>query len=325
MPRPRPHDDPDEYRMTFGEHLEELRVRLILSIVGFAVAFIFCLAVVRDWVFQFLCRPLLKVMHDYELNPQIYDRGTGEAFGVYLKVSAIAAAVIASPWLIFQIWKFISAGLYSSERRVVTKHLPLFVALLFSGVAFAFYIVLPLTLQFLIAFTVSVPLPKDYEPITMGAVFPTTLPTIPALAGDPPQPIPDGAQWFNTTQSRLKVAFGGKVRTVQYTSENLIAPLITLGDYTDMLLMMLLTFGLSFETPLVVLLLVRIGIFPLAELKAMRRIVYFVIVILAAVITPGDAITATVALVLPLGGLYELGLILAREKKSEPQFIDPAP
>lgn len=323
MPRQRPLDDPDEYRMTFGEHLEELRLRLILGIGGFVIAFLFCLAVVRDWVFQFLCRPLLKVMHDYELNPQLNDR-TGESFGVYLKVSAIAATIIASPWLIYQLWRFISAGLYPSERRVVTKHLPLFVGLLFGGVAFAFYIVVPLTLQFLIAFSVSVPLPKDYEPVTMGVAFPATLPTIPALAGDPPQPIPDGAQWFNTTQSRLKVSFGGRIRTVQYTSENLIAPFIELGDYTDMLLMMLLTFGLSFETPLVVMLLVHLGIFPLEELKAMRRIIYFVIVIIAAVITPGDAVTATIALVLPLGGLYELGLILAREKK-DPNLIDPAP
>jgi sec-independent protein translocase protein TatC len=324
MPRPRPLDDPDAYRMTFGEHLDELRVRLVLGLVGFAVAFIFCLSVVRDWVFQFLCRPLLKVMHDYELNPQLYDRGTGEAFGVYLKLSAIAATVIASPWLLYQLWKFISAGLYPEERKVVTKHLPLFVTLLFGGAGFAFYVVLPLTLQFLIAFTVSVPLPKDYEPITMGTVFPTTLPTIPALAGDPPQPIPDGAQWFNTTQSRLKVAFGGRIRTVQYTSENLVAPHIELGEYCDMLLLMLLTFALSFQTPLIVMLLVRMGIFPLEELQKMRRIVYFVIVILAAVITPGDAITATVALMLPLAALYELGLILARNK-SAPQIIDPAP
>ena len=310
--------------MTFGEHLDELRVRLVLGLIGFAVAFIFCLSVVRDWVFQFLCRPLLKVMHDYELNPQLYDRGTGEAFGVYLKLSAIAATVLASPWLLFQLWKFISAGLYPAERKVVTKHLPLFITLLFGGAAFAFYVVLPLTLQFLIAFTVSVPLPKDYEPITMGAVFPTTLPTIPALAGDPPQPIPDGAQWFNTTQSRLKVAFGGRIRTVQYTSENLVAPHIELGEYCNMLLLLLLTFALSFQMPLIVMLLVRMGIFPLEELKKMRRIVYFVIVILAAIITPGDAITATVALMLPLAGLYELGLILAPNKDA-PQIVDPAP
>lgn len=311
MPRPAAIDDPDEYRMTFGEHLEELRLRLILGLAGFVVAFAFCLAVVRDWVFQFLCRPLLKVMHDYELNPQLHDK-TGEAFTVYLKLSAIAGTVIASPWLLYQLWKFVSAGLYASERRVVTRHLPLFVGLLFGGVAFSFYVVVPLTLQFLIAFSVSVPLPRDYEPASTGV--PTTLPTVPSLAGDPPLPIPEGAMWFNTTQSRLKVAVAGKVRTVQYTSENLIAPFIELGDYTDMLLMMLLTFGLSFETPLVVMLLVRIGIFPLEELKAMRRIVYFVIVILAAVITPGDAITATVALMLPLAALYELGLLLARDK-----------
>ena len=204
---------------------------------------------------------------------------------------------------------------------MVTRHLPLFVALLFGGVAFAFYVVLPLTLQFLIAFTVSIPLPNESQPVTNATTYPATFPTIPLFAGDPPPPIPDGAQWFNTAQSRLKVAVGGKIRTVQYTSENLIAPMITLGDYCDMLLMMLLTFGLSFQTPLVVMTLVRIGIFPLAELKAARKIVYFVIVILAAVITPGDAITATVVLMLPLAGLYELGLMLAATKGGNPWTV----
>ena len=309
-------DDPDSFRMSFGEHLEELRTRLILGLGGFVVAFVFCLAVVRDWVFQFLCRPLLDIMQQYELNTQLYDRTGGDTFSIYLKLSAIAATIIASPWLIYQLWMFVAAGLYPAERRTVTKYIPLFCALLFSGVAFAFYVVLPMTLNFLIYFTTSVKLPSSWEPVATTQAMPSTLPIVPFIAGDPPAPIPDGALWFNKDQSRLKMSYNGKVRVVQYTSENLVAPLIELGDYTDMLLMMLLTFGLSFQTPLAVMLLVRIGIFELNDLKKMRKIVYFALVIIATAITPGDVITASVALVFPLCALYELGLLLARPPKN---------
>jgi sec-independent protein translocase protein TatC len=305
--------DPDEYRMTFGEHLEELRTRLILGLAGFFVAFIVCLTVVRDYVFQILTKPLLDVMHQYELTPMLYDNGTGGAFSVYLKLSAIAAVVIAGPWLLYQVWMFVAAGLYPHERKTVTRFIPLSIGLLVTGVVFAFYIVLPMTLNFFIWFTTTIKVPSSYEPT--ATTMPVDLPRAPMLQGDPVNP-PSGAFWFNLSQSRLKINVNGHTRILQFTSENLVAPFITLSDYTEMLLMMLLVFGLSFQTPLVVILLVRMGIFELEEMKAMRKIVYFVIVILAAVITPGDVVTATIALMLPLCALFELGLFLAKPPKA---------
>lgn len=312
-PKPSTVSDPDEYRMSFGEHLEELRTRLILGLSGFFVAFIICLTFVRDYVFQFLCKPLLDVMRQYELNPQLFDNGTGGAFAMYLKLCAIGAVVIASPWLLYQLWMFVAAGLYPAERKTITRHIPLFVLLLAGGVAFAFYVVLPMTLQFLVYFTTTIKLPDSYEPL--ATTQPITMPTVPMLDGDPPL-LEEGVMWFNSRQFKLKIFLHGHVRIVQFTSENLVAPFITLTDYTDMLLMMLLVFGLSFQTPIAVMLLVKVGIFPLEEMKAMRKVVYFSLVILAAVITPGDVVTATVALMLPLCALYEFGLLLAREPAS---------
>lgn len=323
-PTPTAVEDPDEYRMSFGDHLEELRTRLILGLGGYVVAFIFCLMVVRDWVFQFLCRPLLDVMHSYDINPMLLDGTGGDTFSVYLKLSAIAATVIASPWLLWQLWMFVAAGLYPHERKTVTRFIPLFTVLLLGGVAFAYYVVLPMTLNFLLYFTMSVKLPSDYAPLPTTQPLAMALPTVPFLEGDPPQPIANGALWYNRPQSKLKVAVDGRIRTIQYTSENLITPAIQLDEYTDMLLMLVLTFGISFQTPLAVMLLVRVGIADLDELKGLRRIVYFVLVIVAAVITPGDVFTATVALVIPLIGLYELGLILARPpKETETTTLTP--
>ena len=85
---------------------------------------------------------------------------------------------------------------------------------------------------------------------------------------------------------------------------------------------MLLIFGLAFQLPLVVLALLRVGIIDLQMARSARRIVYFVMTILAAVITPGDVITATLALLVPLCLLYELGIFLYvlgnRRQKLEP-------
>ena len=77
--------------------------------------------------------------------------------------------------------------------------------------------------------------------------------------------------------------------------QNLTAPIITLPDYIDLVFGMLLTFGLSFQLPLVVMALVAIGIVEHDSLKTIEALVYFCISILAAAITPGDVITATVA------------------------------
>jgi sec-independent protein translocase protein TatC len=75
---------------------------------------------------------------------------------------------------------------------------------------------------------------------------------------------------------------------------------------------MLITFALSFQLPLVVMALVAIGIVERDSLKQSRRYIYFAMSIVAAAITPGDLITATVALMFPLIGLFELGIWLSR-------------
>jgi sec-independent protein translocase protein TatC len=84
----------------------------------------------------------------------------------------------------------------------------------------------------------------------------------------------------------------------------------------------LVVFGLSFQMPLIVLALERTGIADIAALKAGRRYVYFALVVIAAVITPGDVITATMALLVPLILLYELGIWLAQFGRKQPN--DPS-
>src|SRR4051812_33101050 len=96
----KPHD-PDEYRMSIGEHLEELRTRLILALLGFAVAAAVCL-LFGQRVMAIFCRPLISVLQTYDITPQIYFTQVSDPFMVFIKISLISAAAISSPWILYQ-------------------------------------------------------------------------------------------------------------------------------------------------------------------------------------------------------------------------------
>src|SRR5206468_5330936 len=81
-----------------------------------------------------------------------------QPFMVYMEISMICGAVIASPWLVYQIWLFVAAGLYPKERRVITKYLPLSITLLFAGWMTLYFLVLPVSLEFFFRFGSSLPL-----------------------------------------------------------------------------------------------------------------------------------------------------------------------
>ena len=305
---------PEDYRMTFGEHLDELRGRLIRALLGFVVIFVGCLVFSRQYTIPFFCRPLLKVLRDYEINPQLYAIGASDAFMVYIRISLVSAAAISAPWIAWQMWGFIAAGLYPQERKMVTRYMPLSLGLLVTGMAFVYWVVLPFTLNFFLMFSATIPLPNEFRPISLATTQPIEVATVPMLHGDPPTPV-NGQWWFDSSQQRLKLFIGGNVRVLQFGPENLLVPLLTLPEYISLVMIMLITFALAFQLPIVVVALVTVGIFSVKELRGMRKQVYFIIVVLAAVLTPGDVITLTIGLVLPLIFLYELGIWLARDRQ----------
>ncbi|MCS7033238.1 MAG: twin-arginine translocase subunit TatC, partial [Phycisphaerae bacterium] len=202
---------------------------------------------------------------------------------------------------------FIAAGLYPSERRHITRYLPLSIGLLIVGMVFVYFVVLPWSLSFVIEFANTVPVPGGQATTTQ----PHTPLIIPALPGNPANPL-EQEIWIDETTSRIKIFHKGQIRSIRFGTENLLAPDFKLSQYIRLVVGMLLAFGLSFQLPLVVMALARIGMFEISQLKTARKYVYFALAILAAAITPGDVITATVALMIPLALLYELGLWLAR-------------
>lgn len=312
--------NPEEYRMTVGEHLEELRKRFVMGLIGFAIAAVFCF-IFGDRVVSYFCQPLVNALEEAKVNPQIYITSSGDAFMVFMQISLICAAAISGPWMVYQLWLFIAAGLYSHERKYVTKYVPVSIGLLIGGMLFVYFLVLPWTLSFFIGFAAKIPLypgggPKDAPRVA------TTLPLakVPLVPGDPITAA-NGDMWYDTTQHRMKMMVDGMPRVVPFGPNNLIAPHITLPDYIDLVLGMLIVFGLAFQLPLVVLALLRIGIVELETMKGARRYVYFAMTVIAAVITPGDVITATLALIIPLCMLYEVGILLfvmGNRKKSTP-------
>ncbi|HTF57123.1 MAG TPA: twin-arginine translocase subunit TatC [Planctomycetota bacterium] len=134
-----------EVRMTFGEHLEELRWRLIKSIIAFGVAFV-AAAVYYEKLLGIIVQPhfqamrLLGVKDDQAKLLQL--SYTGPVWAL-MKLSFIVALFVSSPIIAYQLWRFVSAGLYKDERKYVTRFAPVSFLLFAGGCAFGFYILIP--------------------------------------------------------------------------------------------------------------------------------------------------------------------------------------
>jgi len=302
--------DPDSYRMTIGEHLEDLRWRMIIGLLGFAVAIVICVTFTKP-VIGFFTAPYVTQLVKHHLNPQMYYRELTEVFMTYLKIWMISAAALAGPWMLYQIWQFIGAGLYPHERKTVTRYIPMSILLLITGMVFVYTVVLPMSVSFFLTFAAGLPLPSG---IPKGSLVPPEkyhAMVWPPLDGDPAKPQP-GEVWINQTESRIKTFYGGEIHVLLMGSDSLLTPMLTLSDYIDLVLTFMITFGLAFQLPLVVLALVSVGVVEIDFLKKQRRVVYFVMAAASAVLAPGEIISSMLSLLIPLMILYEFGLWLAQ-------------
>lgn len=315
--------DPDSFRMTVGEHLEELRMRLILALAGLFIAVIACLTF-SERVMVFFCAPLTRQLQAHDIAPQIYYSNLTDPFMTYLKITLISAAAIAGPWMIYQLWLFVAAGLYPSERKVITRYIPLSVTLFITGLVFVYVLVLPLSIRFFIDFSNSISVHvSPYE----GPVDVPPLPKLPVIHGDP-KTLEPGQFWVDDVSSKLKVAMPDpskgpgacRIRTIPFGPESLMQPIITIGEYIDLAMTFMLTFGIAFQLPLVLLAVVSIGVVDLTFLRQKRKIIYFAMTVASAFLAPGDIVTSMLALLIPLIVLYEFGLLLvvfADHRKAE--------
>jgi sec-independent protein translocase protein TatC len=230
--------------MPFLDHLEELRWRLIWSLVAVMLcAIVGYLLVTRLDVLGILVEPIKPFLHGTKLK---YLSPT-EPFFITLKLAVSVGLVLASPIVIYQIWAFLAPALLPSERRIIVPALYMGLVLFALGVLMSYEIVLPMTLSF-----------------TMG---------------------------FQTESLEQS---------------------IVIGQYLAFVTRLLLAFGGVFELPVVVLILSAMGLVTPEFLSSKRRHAMVVITVLAALLTPGDVITLTLMMMVPLFLLYEFSIVLSR-------------
>jgi sec-independent protein translocase protein TatC len=146
-----PYDDSGA-KMSFLEHLDELRKRLVYIvyslIAGCIVAYIFI-----GRIFDFVMKPMQQMLpHDAPgAGKLIYTAGS-EPFMLYVKIGFLVGIFIASPLILWQIWKFIAPGLYSHEKRFAIPFVLLSTIFFVAGGLFAHYIAFPVTWNFFIGF-----------------------------------------------------------------------------------------------------------------------------------------------------------------------------
>lgn len=320
--------DPLDSTMSLGDHLEELRSRLIFALVGLGIGAVICLVFFSS-IIDFIEGPyndatakfLFSVELDFQadLGKGTISEGLGQAFrdnGVvlspdvndvtvkregylfsrrrwlidgkedrycvkvekgklniyklrplqtlapadgiisYIKISLISGLILSSPWVFYQIWMFVAAGLYPNEKRYVHLAAPFSAVLFVTGALFFVMVVAPLTLGFLVKFN----------------------------------------------------------ERVLGVSSN-----FTFANYISFVTMLMLVFGIAFQTPVAIFFLNKTGLVSVKALRKSRKFVLLGIFVVAAMATPPDIISQ-VTLAVPLYLLFELGIVLSwfseRKKKT---------
>ena len=225
---------------TLIEHIEALRRTLLwiiaITVVVYPVAYAlspYAIRLLVQWCFP----PEMGKLHYF--SPM-------EVFWVQLKLAFVLSLVIAYPWNVWQLWRFLLPALYKNERRAVGWGILFSTTLFLAGIAFCVWLILPLMMRF--------------------------------------------ATGFASTE---------------------LQPIIGLGSFLNLAGWLMLAFGLMFQTPVLVLLLVRFGVVKASSLAAKRPYVIVGILLLAALLTPPDVVSQ-VMLGVPTWLLFELGRLLAK-------------
>src|SRR5690242_1075635 len=145
-----PDDDDDALngKMSFLEHLDELRKRIVNSCIAIAVGVVLTFAFI-DRIFNFILAPTRRALPpDVKL---IYTQ-PGEAFSLYVTVALIAGVVVAAPFIMYQLWCFIAPGLYSNEKRMAIPFVALTTLGFLAGAAFNHYVAFPYMMVFFASF-----------------------------------------------------------------------------------------------------------------------------------------------------------------------------
>jgi sec-independent protein translocase protein TatC len=301
--------------MPFGDHLEELRRRVMLAL-AVPIPLAVLVFLVADRVRAILIAPLLEALAANGLPQHLQALSPTETMAVDIKLAFVTAIVLSAPWILWQAWKFIEPGLYEHERRFARLLIPGSIALVLAGIATLYWVLLPFSLQVLVAYGMDTPPPP---PAWVAAAGPDAgtggIPTV----TESPAEVRPGQAWIKLPERTLCVAIdpGGGL-----PAEVLTVPLARgggayiqeyrLGEYISFVLLMMLGIAIAYQTPLVILLLGWVGIVRPETLSRNRRYALLIIAIVAAVVTPTSDLLSMSLMMVPLYLLYELGILLLK-------------
>ena len=226
---------------TFISHLIEMRDRLLRAVIAVVVIFV-CLFPWAQDLYALLAKPMLESLPQ---GGQMIATEVTTPFFVPIKVTMMAAFLLALPWVFYQAWAFVAPGLYQHEKRLGVPLVIASVILFLLGMAFAYFLVFPVVFGFIVGVA------------------------------------PEG-----------------------------VAVMTDIGKYLDFVMTLFMAFGITFEVPVAVVLLVKMGMVSVAKLREIRPYVIVGAFVIGAIFTPPDVISQFM-LAVPMWILYELGILVA--------------
>src|SRR5580693_2286549 len=258
-----PEDEEEDrmLRMSFMEHLEELRNRIIRALYGLGLAFLFAL-IFAGKLWDIVSDPAVEALKHLHVNPPRLAQLTPmEGFSIiWVELPLLASVFLASPWIVYQLWAFISPGLYKKERRLALPFVLLTAGLFIGGGCFAYFLAFRYGLEFLLGI--------------------------------------------------------GMTNNVQ--------PVVSITEYFDLFVNVMLGVGLVFELPVIIFMLTLLRLASPRFLLKHSRYAVLIIVIVAAIVTPTPDVVNLMIFAVPMCALYFVGvfcgymLVLKREGKRLP-------
>lgn len=253
-------EEEEMLRMSFMEHLEELRMRILYSLAGLGVAFLVSL-IFANQLWEIISRPAAQALTELGFEPKLAQIRPLEVFQiVWIKLPMLTAIFLASPWILYQAWAFIAPGLYKRERRWAAPFVIISAGLFILGGLFAYFVAFRFGLTFLLG------IGRDIN----------------------------------------------------------IMPVVSVSEYFDLFVNVVLGIGVIFELPVLIFLLTLLRVISPRFLLRHTRYAILIIVTIAAIITPTPDVFNLMLFSVPMILLYFLGVLgsylieLHREGRSFP-------